>query len=136
MSALLMQLAPSGSLQAWLAILLVAALAVVGEVMIAAGMQQLGDLDDIRAVKGLGGTILAVLTNIRFVTGALCMALNFFTMLAALSLANLSLAGPAIAALTYIGNAIAAKMFLRERVDRRRWLATACVAVGVFLLSR
>jgi drug/metabolite transporter (DMT)-like permease len=136
MRPLLVQLAPSGSVQAWTAILIVAALAVVGEVMIAAGMQQLGDLDDIRAVKGLGGTILAVLTNVRFVAGALCMALNFFTMLAALSLANLSLAGPAIAALTYIGNAVAAKFFLRERVDKRRWLATAFVALGVFLLSR
>jgi drug/metabolite transporter (DMT)-like permease len=128
--------APAPMLHAWIAILFVAALAVVGEVMIAAGMRQLGDLDDIRAVKGLGGTILAVLTNVRFVVGALCMALNFFAMLAALSLANLSLAGPAIAALTYIGNAVAAKIYLHERVDRRRWLATAFVALGVFLLSR
>ena len=64
------------------------------------------------------------------------MAANFFAMLYALSIANLSLAGPAIAALTYIGNAIAAKLFLRERVDGRRWLATAFVAVGVFLLTR
>ena len=128
--------APAPMAHAWIAILFVAALAVVGEVMIAAGMRQLGDLDDIRAVKGLGGTILAVLTNMRFVTGALCMALNFFAMLAALSLANLSLAGPAIAALTYIGNAVAAKIYLHERVDKRRWLATAFVALGVFLLSR
>jgi drug/metabolite transporter (DMT)-like permease len=126
----------TATLHAWTAIFMVAALAVCGEVMIAAGMRQLGDLDDIRAVKGLGGTIAAVLTNARFVVGALCMALNFFAMLAALSLANLSLAGPAIAALTYIGNAVAAKIFLRERVDKRRWMATACVAVGVFLLSR
>jgi drug/metabolite transporter (DMT)-like permease len=48
----------------------------------------------------------------------------------------LSLAGPAIAALTYVGNAVAAKFFLRERVDRRRWLATVCVVVGVILLAR
>jgi drug/metabolite transporter (DMT)-like permease len=64
------------------------------------------------------------------------MAANFFAMLYALSIANLSLAGPAIAALTYIGNAFAAKLFLRERVDRRRWLATVFVAAGVFLLTR
>ena len=83
--------------------------------------------------RGLGGTILAVLTNARFVIGALCMAVNFFAMLFALSIAELSLAGPAIAALTYIGNAIAAKMFLREKVDKRRWLATMFVAVGVVL---
>ena len=118
------------------AILFVAALAVLGEVMIASGMRQLGDLDDIRANRGLGGAIVAVLTNARFVIGALCMALNFFSMLFALSIANLSLAGPAIAALTYVGNAVAAKFFLRERVDGRRWLATMCVVLGVILIAK
>jgi multidrug transporter EmrE-like cation transporter len=123
-------------LHVWLSIAFVAVLAVMGEVLIAAGMRQLGDLDDIRAVGGMGGAVVAVLTNARFVLGALCMAANFFAMLYALSIANLSLAGPAIAALTYIGNAFAAKLFLRERVDRRRWLATVFVAAGVFLLTR
>jgi len=120
----------------WTSIALVAALAVAGEVLIAAGMRQLGDLDDIRARSGLPGAIKAVLTNSRFVAGALCMALNFFAMLFALSIADLSLAAPAIASLTYIGNAIAAKFFLHEKVDQRRWLATACVAVGVVLIAR
>jgi drug/metabolite transporter (DMT)-like permease len=123
-------------LHIWLSIGFVAALAVCGEVLIAAGMRQLGDLDDIRAKSGLGGAIVAVITNARFVTGALCMAANFFAMLYALSIANLSLAGPAIAALTYIGNAFAAQMFLGEKVDKRRWLAATFVAVGVFLLTR
>jgi multidrug transporter EmrE-like cation transporter len=123
-------------LHQWSAIAFVAALAVAGEVMIASGMRQLGDLDDIRAVRGLGGTVLAVLTNIHFVIGALCMALNFFSMLFALSITDLSLAAPAIGALTYVGNAVAAKFFLGERVDQRRWLATMCVVVGVVLLAR
>jgi drug/metabolite transporter (DMT)-like permease len=123
-------------LHIWLSIGFVATLAVLGEVLIAAGMRQLGDLDDIRAVGGLCAAIVAVLTNTRFVAGSLCMAANFFAMLYALSIANLSLAGPGIAALTYIGNAFAAKLFLRERVDKRRWLATLFVAMGVFLLTR
>lgn len=124
------------TLHIWSAILFVAALAVAGEVLIAAGMTQLGDLDDIRAHSGLSGAIRAVLTSGKFVIGALCMALNFFAMLYALSIADLSLAAPAIASLTYIGNAIAAKCFLQERVDRRRWLATIFVALGVVLISR
>jgi drug/metabolite transporter (DMT)-like permease len=123
-------------LHQWTAILFVAALAVVGEVMIASGMRQLGDLDDIRAARGLPGTVASVLTNPHFLTGALCMALNFFSMLFALSISELSLAAPAIGALTYIGNAIAAKFFLDERVDRRRWLATLFVVMGVILLAR
>ena len=120
----------------WGSIFFVSALAVAGEVLIAAGMRELGDLDDIRAKSGLVGTIKAVLTNGKFFIGALCMALNFFAMLFALSIADLSLAAPAIASLTYIGNAIAAKWFLHEKVDRRRWLATCFVAVGVALIAR
>jgi multidrug transporter EmrE-like cation transporter len=119
----------------WSSILFVSALAVAGEVLIAAGMKQIGDLDDIRARSGLLGAIRSVLANAHFIAGALCMALNFFAMLFALSIADLSLAAPAIASLTYIGNAFAAKIFLREQVDHRRWLATGFVAIGVALLA-
>ena len=126
----------NATLHAWAAIVFVAVIAVAGEVLIASGMRSLGDLDDIRAERGLGGTIAAVLTNVRFVAGALCMALNFFAMLFALSIAELSLAGPAIAGLTYIGNAVAAKIFLRENVNRRRWIAVMFVTIGVVLLTR
>jgi len=79
----------SQTLHVWSAILFVAALAVAGEVLIAAGMRQLGDLDDIRAHSGIFGAIRAVLTNPKFVVGALCMAFNFFAMLFALSIADL-----------------------------------------------
>lgn len=123
-----------GSLAAWVAIAFVAALAVAGEVLMAAGLQRIGDLDEVRSRSGLPGAVRAVLSNITFLLGALCMALNFFAMLFALSIAQLSLAAPAIGALTYIGNAIAAKLFLRENVDKRRWLATLFVAIGVILL--
>jgi drug/metabolite transporter (DMT)-like permease len=120
----------------WSAIGGVAALAVLGEVLIAAAMRQLGDLDRIRERSGLPGAIRAVLSSPLFLAGALCMALNFFGMLYALSIVDLSLAAPAIASLTYIGNAIAARLFLHENVDRRRWLAVLFVCVGVVLISR
>ncbi len=120
--------------QSWSAIVFVAAFAILGEVLLAAGMRQIGDLDVVRERYGLLGAIRTVLSNVVFVLGALCMALNFFCMLFALSIAQLSLAGPAIGALTYIGNAVAAKFFLKERVDSRRWLATLFVALGVILL--
>jgi drug/metabolite transporter (DMT)-like permease len=77
-----------------------------------------------------------VLSSPKFLIGAFCMAFNFFAMLWALSIVDLSLAAPAIAALTYIGNAIAAKLVLGENVDRRRWLAVLFVCVGVVLISR
>jgi drug/metabolite transporter (DMT)-like permease len=64
------------------------------------------------------------------------MALNFFALLFTLSIVDLSLAAPATASLTYIGNAVAAKLFLHENVDRRRWLAVIFVCVGVVLLAK
>jgi drug/metabolite transporter (DMT)-like permease len=123
-------------LRTWSAILMVAALAIAGECMIAAAMRSLGDLDIIRERSGLPGAIRAVLLSPLFLIGALCMALNFFAMLYTLSIVELSLAAPATASLTYIGNAVAAKIFLRENVDKRRWLAALFVCIGVVLLAR
>ena len=122
-------------LRTWSAILMVAGLAILGECLIAAGMRGLGDLDIIREKSGLGGAIRAVLSSPLFLAGALCMALNFFAMLYTLSIVELSLAAPATASLTYVGNAAAAKVFLKENVDQRRWLAALFVAVGVVLLA-
>jgi drug/metabolite transporter (DMT)-like permease len=102
-------------------------------------MRRLGDLDDLRDRPGLlgyMGPIRAVLSSPIFLIGGLCMALNFFAMLYTLSIVDLSLAAPATASLTFIGNAAAAKIFLRENVDRRRWIAVLCVCVGVALLAQ
>ena len=123
-------------LRTWSCILTVAALAVTGEVLIAGAMRRVGDLDTIREHSGLGGAIRAVLACPMFVAGALTMALNFFALLFTLSVVDVSLAAPATASLTYIGNAFAAKIFLRENVDKRRWLAAAFVVVGVVLLAQ
>ena len=120
----------------WVAISMVAALAIAGEVLIAGAMQKLGDLDIIRAKSGLPGAIRAVLSSPLFLIGAMCMALNFFAMLYTLSLVDFTLAMPGIASFTYVGNAVAAKIFLRENVDKRRWLAVAFVCVGVYLISK
>jgi drug/metabolite transporter (DMT)-like permease len=120
----------------WASIVVVALLAIAGEVLIAGAMRQLGDLDIIRARAGLSGAIKAVLTSPIFLAGAFCMAINFFAMLYTLSHVDLTLAMPGIASFTYVGNAVAARLFLRENVDRRRWLAVGFVCVGVFLLTK
>ena len=127
---------PASPMLTWIAIGLVATLAIAGEVLIAGAMQQLGDLDIIRERSGLPGAIRAVLSSPLFLIGAFCMALNFFAMLYTLSLVDFTLAMPGIASFTYVGNAIAAKIFLRENVDRRRWLAVGFVCVGVYLISK
>ena len=123
-------------LVAWSCITFVALLAIAGEVLIAGAMRHIGDLDLVRADSGITGVTWVVLTNPTFLAGAMCMALNFFAMLYTLSRVDLSLAAPAIGSFNYVGNAVAARLFLRENVDKRRWLAILFVAVGVFLLAR
>ena len=120
----------------WTTIIAVAATAVAGDCLTAGAMRRIGDLDEIRAHSGLTGAIKAVVSSPFFLLGVGCMALSFFTLLFTLSRVDVSLAAPASASLTFIGNAAAAKLFLHENVDRRRWLAALFVCVGVALLAR
>jgi multidrug transporter EmrE-like cation transporter len=107
----------------------------VGEVLTAAAMKSIGDLDDIRAQSGMKGAIRAVVTCPLFFAGVGFLALAFFSLLFALNHLNLSLVAPASASLTLVTNAIAGKIFLKENVDRRRWTAAVLVCIGVYFLA-
>jgi drug/metabolite transporter (DMT)-like permease len=122
--------------ETWVTIVTVAVTAVAGDVLTAGAMRRIGDLDAIRAKSGLGGAVKAVVTSPMFLLGVGSMALSFFALLFTLSKVEVSLAAPASASLTFMGNAFAAKLFLKENVDRRRWLAAIFVCAGVFLLSK
>jgi drug/metabolite transporter (DMT)-like permease len=124
-----------GNVETWTTIVTVAATAVAGDVLTAGAMRKIGDLDDIRAVSGLPGAIKAVVSSPMFLLGVLSMAASFFALLFTLSNVDLSLAAPASASLTFMGNAFAAKIFLKENVDKRRWLAALFVCAGVALLA-
>ncbi len=120
----------------WTAIALVVITSTAGDILLAYAMQKVGDLDDIRHRSGLAGAIKAVLTSGWFMLGVGCMALSFFSLLVGLSWADVSLVAPAAASLTFVTNAVAAKFFLKEHVDRRRWIAAVFVGVGVLLLAQ
>ncbi len=122
----------------WSATAMIAAIilaSTAGEVLTAAAMKSIGDLDEIRARSGLKGAIRAVLTCPLFFAGVFFLALAFFALLFALNHLNLSLVAPASASLTLVTNAIAAKLFLHENVDRRRWTSAVLVCIGVYLLA-
>ena len=127
---------PTSTFETWATILTVALTAIAGDVLTAGAMRRIGDLDIIRAKSGLAGAIKAVVSSPMFLAGVLCMALSFFSLLFTLSKVDVSLAAPASASLTFIGNAAAAKIFLHENVNRRRWFAAIFVCAGVILLSR
>lgn len=122
-------------LHTWGAILAVVVTSVVGDILLARAMKQVGDVHELWQRSGLWTVVGRVLGNPNFFLGVSAMAVAFFSLLFALSWGDVSLVAPAAASLTFIGNAFAAKVFLHERVDRRRWIAAALVAGGVALLA-
>jgi hypothetical protein len=119
----------------WGAIIAVAAISTIGDVLLSRAMKQVGDLGELRRTRGVVVVIGRVLRTPSFVLGICALALGFFSLLIGLSWGDLSLVAPASASLTFVLNAIAAKVFLHERVDHRRWVAALLVAGGVALLS-
>jgi drug/metabolite transporter (DMT)-like permease len=119
----------------WGGILIIALASVVGDVLLARAMKQVGDVHALWHRAGLRTVVARVLSNPNLFLGIAAMAVAFFSLLFTLSWGDVSLVAPAAASLTFIGNAFAAKIFLHEKVDQRRWIAAVLVAAGVALLA-
>ena len=122
-------------LYAWSAVASIVLASTAGDVLLSRGMKQVGDVALLRRQAGLATVVGRVLRNPNFVVGVSAMAVAFYAMLFGLSWADVSLVIPASTSLTFVTNAIAAKFFLHERVDQRRWMAALLVAGGVVLLA-
>jgi drug/metabolite transporter (DMT)-like permease len=123
------------SLYTWLCIFTTVCTAAAGDVLVALAMRRIGDLGELRRRHGFLAVIVRSLSSGVLFGGVFFMAIAFFSNLVGLSWADLSVVGPASAALTFVTNALAARFFLHENVDRRRWLATIFVCCGVLLLT-
>ena len=123
------------NLALWGGIAAVVIASAIGDVLQSRAMKEIGDLGLARKELGLFGVILRVITNPRFMLGLAFMAIGFFSLLITLSWGDVSIVGPTSASLTFLANAPVARIYLKEHVDRRRWLASLCVAAGVALLA-
>ena len=123
------------NLAVWGGIAAVVIASTIGDVLQSRAMKEIGDLGVIRQSHGIWQTILRVVTNPGFMVGLGFMAIGFFSLLITLSWGDVSMVGPASASLTFLANALAARVCLKESVDRRRWLAAILVAGGVALLA-
>jgi drug/metabolite transporter (DMT)-like permease len=119
----------------WSAIAAIVAGSTTGDVLVSRAMKQVGDVHALWHSTCALHVVSRVIRNPSFLMGLLAMTLAFYSLLFALSWGDVSLIAPASASLTFVANAIAAKIFLHERVDRRRWMAAFCVAAGVALLA-
>ena len=119
----------------WMGIGLVVLTSVSGDVLLSKAMKQVGDVGPLWRQQGLFRVVGRVARNSYFLLGLLAMTISFYSLLFGLSWGDVSLVAPAAASLTFVGNAVAARIFLHERVDRRRWVAALLVAGGVALLA-
>ena len=119
----------------WSTIVIMVLSTTVGDILLARAMKQVGDLGELRRVRGLFAMVKTAMLNVDMLAALFFFAVGFFTLLVSLSWADLSLVVPATASLTFVTNAIAAKLFLRENVDARRWAANILVCIGVALLA-
>ena len=120
---------------AWVAIGLIILASTAGDVLLSYSMKRVGDVGELWQRRGLLAVIGRVLTTPTFPLGVVGMGVAFYSLLFGLSWGNLSLVVPASASLTFVANAVAARVFLHERVGRRRWIAAVLVACGVVLMA-
>lgn len=105
----------------------------IGDLLLAKGMQKVGEVRW-TGLKGAAKTLLRVITTPEIPLAVVFLAIFFFSWLALLSRADLSLILP-MTALTYILNGLAAGPVLGETVSRQRWLGLWVITVGVVLVT-
>ena len=119
----------------WTAIGFIVLASTTGDVLLSHAMKRVGDVGELWKRHGLFKVVGRIFATPTFFLGLLAMAVAFYSLLFALSWGDLSLVVPAAASLTFVANAFSAKLFLHERVGRRRLLAALLVAGGVALMA-
>lgn len=103
-----------------------------GELCISRAMKAVGEVKNFHPAA-LAGVIRCALRVSWMWIGLGMMATAFFSLLAVLSIENVSLVVP-VTALSYAAGALGGKFFLGEQVTRRRWTGVLFVCIGVALV--
>lgn len=103
-----------------------------GELCISHAMKALGEVHDFRPAALLRFAWRAARVGWMWV-GIGLMTLAFFSLLAMLSMENVSFVVP-VTALSYAAGAVGAAVFLREKISAQRWLGVLVVCLGVTLV--
>jgi drug/metabolite transporter (DMT)-like permease len=103
-----------------------------GEICVTRAMKRVGEVTDFRPLAVVRVILRALKVPWMWI-GVAMMALAFFSLLAVLSIENVSFVVP-MTALNYAAGALGGKFFLGERVTARRWAGVLIVCVGVTLV--
>ena len=103
-----------------------------GEMCISRAMKSCGEVQDFRP-HAIFSFIMQSLRLPWMWLGIALMGLAFFSLLAILSILDVSFVVP-VSALSYAAGAFGSKLFLGERISRNRWLGIAIVCLGVTIV--
>jgi drug/metabolite transporter (DMT)-like permease len=103
-----------------------------GEICVTRAMKRVGEVTDFRPLAVVRVILRALKVPWMWI-GVAMMALAFFSLLAVLSIENVSFVVP-MTALNYAAGALGGKFFLGERVTPRRWAGVLIVCLGVTLV--
>lgn len=106
----------------------------VGDILLAKGMKEMGDLSAMN-LRGIMDAAYRALTSPKLILGTAMLAVFFFLWLAVLSWEDLSVALP-MQALNYVLVAFLSQYFLGEVVSPLRWAGTLLVCVGVMMITK
>ncbi len=103
-----------------------------GELCVSRAMKTIGEVHDFSPL----GILRFLGQSLRLPwmwAGVAMMSIGFFSLLAILSVQEVSFVVP-VSALSYAAGAFGAKMFLGEQVSRNRWIGIAVVCIGVTIV--
>ena len=106
----------------------------IGDLLLAKGMKELGDLSAMN-LRGIMNIAFQAMTSPKIIIGTAMLAIFFFVWLAVLSWEDLSVALP-MQALNYVLVAFLAQFYLGEQVSPLRWFGIVLVCVGVMLITK
>ncbi|GAM10133.1 4-amino-4-deoxy-L-arabinose-phosphoundecaprenol flippase subunit ArnE [Geobacter sp. OR-1] len=106
----------------------------VGDILLAKGMKEMGDISAMN-LRGIFNAAYQALTNPKLIIGTTMLAIFFFLWLAVLSWEDLSVALP-MQALNYVLVAFLAQFYLGEHVSPLRWTGIGLVCIGVMLITK
>jgi len=106
----------------------------IGDILLAKGMKEMGDVSAMN-LRGILNVALQALTTPKLVIGTIMLSIFFFLWLAVLSWEDLSVALP-MQALNYVLVAFLSQYYLPETVTPIRWDGPLLVCVGVGLITK
>jgi drug/metabolite transporter (DMT)-like permease len=118
----------------WILVLTLVTATTLGDVARAHGMKKHGEVREFHP-GAIRRALWALTRNKWVILSTMAMAVSFFAFIRLVSIAPLSFAVP-VSAATLIPETILARLFLREKVDWRRWAGAGLIALGVVLISQ